>query len=123
MILYVFLTILSLGKLDMRDPGVAVVVVGDGSTPRAACLFALRTGWRAFSVDPQLKLKGPWTSLVQNVSYHRQMIEDFVLPEEFVRLVCFGLFWSVLVGLEMADIVGLCGYLVFMWVFVPLTCI
>lgn len=60
-------------------------MVGDGSTPRGACMFALRTSWKSYSVDPQLRLEGPWTSLINNVSYHRQLIEDFRIDADYVR--------------------------------------
>jgi hypothetical protein len=40
---------------SQRDPSVTVVAVGDGSTPRTAATFALRTAWQAISIDPNLK--------------------------------------------------------------------
>lgn len=43
-----------LPRFQMRDPGVTVVAVGDGSTPRTAATFALRTTWKAISIDPAL---------------------------------------------------------------------
>lgn len=39
---------------DPRDEKTTVVVVGDGGTPRTAALFALRSRWSCFSVDPAL---------------------------------------------------------------------
>lgn len=39
---------------EIRDRDVTVVCVGDGSTPRTAATFALRTAWHAVSIDPQL---------------------------------------------------------------------
>lgn len=40
---------------------VTAVVVGDGVSPRTAILFALRTKWRAVSIDPLLRAK--WQGL------------------------------------------------------------
>ena len=31
------------------------MVVGDGATPRAACIFAFLTLWNVYSIDPQMK--------------------------------------------------------------------
>lgn len=42
--------------VSLRDKNISVVCVGDGRTPRTAAMFALRSAWTAFSVDPNLKL-------------------------------------------------------------------
>jgi hypothetical protein len=46
-------------KNDFRfdDPSIALVAVGDGHTPRTAALFAFRTAWKCYSVDPVLRIK------------------------------------------------------------------
>jgi hypothetical protein len=49
-----------LDDFRLNDPGVTMVAVGDGSTPRTAATFALRTAWRCISVDPRLKCH--WSS-------------------------------------------------------------
>lgn len=41
--------------IKLNDPTINLVSVGDGSTPRTAALFAMRTEWNCISVDPQLK--------------------------------------------------------------------
>ncbi|EER06669.1 hypothetical protein Pmar_PMAR010370, partial [Perkinsus marinus ATCC 50983] len=41
-------------NIGMNDNNVGCVVVGDGSTPRTAALFAYRTSWQVWSIDPQL---------------------------------------------------------------------
>lgn len=41
----------------LNDPEIVAVFPGDGSTPRTAALFALRTAWRCISVDPRLRPK------------------------------------------------------------------
>jgi hypothetical protein len=40
--------------LSLGDPGVSLVVVGDGSTPRTAALAAYRSAWTCHSIDPNL---------------------------------------------------------------------
>lgn len=37
------------------DPNIQCFVIGDGRTPRTGALFAYRTKWQVFSIDPQLK--------------------------------------------------------------------
>lgn len=45
---------------DLIDKEVMVVVVGDGSTPRTAALFAFRSAWDCYSVDPHLDKDKAW---------------------------------------------------------------
>ncbi|OQS04560.1 hypothetical protein THRCLA_03216 [Thraustotheca clavata] len=58
-----------------------IVVVGDGSTPRSAVMFAYRTkGWMCYSVDPEMRLsteteRVPWEG-IQNVVPIRAKIEN-----------------------------------------------
>jgi len=42
------------GGLRFDDPGVNLICVGDGTKPRTAALFALRTKWDCYSIDPAL---------------------------------------------------------------------
>ena len=44
-----------LQELDLKDPDVTVIAVGDGATPRTAATFALRSAWICHSIDPNLK--------------------------------------------------------------------
>ena len=44
--------------LSLGDPTVTLIAVGDGSTPRTAATFALRSAWRCVSVDPRLRWRG-----------------------------------------------------------------
>jgi hypothetical protein len=46
-------------KEDFRfdDPGITLVAVGDGHTPRTGALFAFRTAWKCYSVDPVLRMR------------------------------------------------------------------
>lgn len=43
--------------LDLSDPTIAVLCVGDGRVPRTAATFALRSAWTCFSVDPAMKVR------------------------------------------------------------------
>lgn len=43
------------GAFALNDPAVVLIAVGDGSTPRTAATFALRSGWSCYSVDPRLR--------------------------------------------------------------------
>ncbi|ETV68346.1 hypothetical protein H257_15669 [Aphanomyces astaci] len=68
--------------LDDADDSVdGIVVVGDGSTPRTAAMFAYRTkGWTCYSVDPEMRLstdaeRVPWDG-IQKVVPIRAKIED-----------------------------------------------
>ncbi len=42
---------------DYGDSDVAVVSVGDGVVPRTAGLFAMRSAWHCFSIDPKMREK------------------------------------------------------------------
>jgi len=37
------------------DPSISIVVVCDGHTPRTAALFAMRSKWQTYSIDPCLR--------------------------------------------------------------------
>lgn len=41
--------------VDLGDPKVAVLCVGDGHVPRTAAVFAFRSAWTCFSVDPAMR--------------------------------------------------------------------
>jgi len=43
------------GRVDINNPNVVVVSVGDGKTPRTAALFAFMTKWQCISVDPMMR--------------------------------------------------------------------
>lgn len=75
-----------------RDPGVAVLCVGDGRTPRTAALFAFRTAWRCTAVDPIMEEEGPegrrWDEAVERLHAVRAKIQDApVLAADRVLLV------------------------------------
>jgi hypothetical protein len=62
--------------IPTNDPDVAACVVGDGSTPRTAALFAMRTAWQVWSVDPNMKEKTSWKR-IQRLYLKKAKIEDF----------------------------------------------
>lgn len=61
------------GRFALDDSSVAVVVVGDGHTPRTGALFAFRSAWTAYSVDPALRDR-QWG--VRRLFTIRKTIED-----------------------------------------------
>jgi len=71
---------------DPKDKDVTVLVVGDGSTPRAGCTFAVRTQWTVHSIDPQMRTTGPWTT-VRRLTTHTAKIEDCRFAADKVVIV------------------------------------
>lgn len=65
------------GTLRVDDRSVTAVVVGDGSTPRTAGLFAFRTQWTCVSIDPELKTAAsrPWAG-IERLEERRQRVQD-----------------------------------------------
>lgn len=57
-----------------RDSTIRLIAVGDGSTPRTAALFAVRTNWECYSIDPALNDKD-W-SAIRRLHICRSRIED-----------------------------------------------
>jgi len=43
--------------LNINNPDINVVVVGDGHAPRTGALFAFRSGWSVISIDPLFRTK------------------------------------------------------------------
>lgn len=74
-------------ELFPGDPGVTVVSVGDGSTPRTAAMFAYRTRWTCHSVDPAMNAKA---RDIRRVTEHRCRVEDvhLAVPGPLVILLC-----------------------------------
>lgn len=42
--------------VDTKDKKTKLFVIGDGSTPRTAAMFAFRTSWSCWSIDPALSM-------------------------------------------------------------------
>ena len=76
------------GVLSFKDRNVLLVAVGDGVTPRSAALFAYRTSWKCFSIDPMMR-RGPWDD-VENLTSIKSKVEDVTIPvsvKPFERVV------------------------------------
>lgn len=58
---------------EWNNPNVDCYVVGDGKKPRTAAMFALRTSWSCFSVDPDLANQ---LFPVRRLELHRRKIEE-----------------------------------------------
>lgn len=61
---------------DTCDPSTTVVVVGDGSTPRTAAMFALRTRWSCHAVDPALARPTLRIAQIDRLTLHRRVAEE-----------------------------------------------
>lgn len=65
--------------VSLGDRNVTLVAVGDGSTPRTAAMFAVRSAWRCCSVDPRAQAR-PWLGSmrrpIERLEVHRARIED-----------------------------------------------
>ena len=48
---------------DLKDPNVNIVCVGDGHTPRTAAMFAFRSRWATYSIDPELRSRTTWNRI------------------------------------------------------------
>ena len=46
-----------IGHAFLKDPNISVLCPGDGTAPRTAATFALRSRWTAYSVDPLMRPK------------------------------------------------------------------
>lgn len=72
----------SLGHQALNDSATHVVCPGDGHRPRTAAMFAFRSRWTAWSIDPQLKairldaLRRP----IERLRQFSCPIEQFELP-------------------------------------------
>ena len=60
---------------ELNDPEVVVIAVGDGCTPRTAAMFAFRSAWQCYSVDPNMKWKN--RGRVKRLTCLKDKIEDF----------------------------------------------
>lgn len=68
-------TIDALGGMDVcKREDITYIIVGDGSTPRTAALFALRTKGKVICFDPQLRHED-WG--IDRLICHKGKAEDF----------------------------------------------
>lgn len=64
-------------RLD--DPGVTVICVGDGRTPRTGAVFASFSGWTVHSVDPALRCEDSYPR-IKRLTLWKRPISHFVPP-------------------------------------------
>lgn len=76
-----------LQQFRLDDPGVTVVCVGDGRTPRTAATFALRSKWTCISVDPMLKGGTRRWSAIKRLHLVAKRIQDVCFKADRVILV------------------------------------
>ena len=60
--------------LKSNDPSVILISVGDGVTPRTVALFAFRTSWECYSVDPLLRVENNYH--IDRLTLFKNKIED-----------------------------------------------
>jgi hypothetical protein len=70
-----------------RQGGVLCISIGDGSTPRTACLAAFLTGWTTVAVDPALRRdwSGPAPKGVHGLHGVCEKFEDFMQQRALVE--------------------------------------
>lgn len=75
---------------DSEDPGITLVSVGDGCTPRTAALFAFRTRWHCIAVDPEMGLSRDSKSEynIARLQHFRAKIEELKIVAKRVLVVC-----------------------------------
>lgn len=61
---------------EFISPKIAVVCVGDGVTPRTGSIFAFRSAWTCYSIDPNLKMLNP---PIKRLICLKRRIEDEIL--------------------------------------------
>jgi hypothetical protein len=77
--------VLGMGLLAASN--VALVAVGDGTTPRTGATFALRSSWQCFSVDPALKDKAGHEARIRRLVVVPARIEQWRLPRGYARAI------------------------------------
>lgn len=72
-----------------NDPDVVCVCVADGSTPRTALTFALRTAWNVISVDPNLRTEKfhNWIKRYKRLYLFAKKVEDFHFESKKLLIV------------------------------------
>lgn len=55
--------LLHLKEYELGNDNICCLMIGDGCTPRTGALFAFRTNWQIYSIDPRLRVTGKPTIL------------------------------------------------------------
>jgi len=61
-------------SIDRSKDNVNIIVVGDGTKPRTACIFNYMTKWDTWSIDPQMRTRD--YSKVKRLSISNKTIEE-----------------------------------------------
>lgn len=69
-----------LGEPRFGEESVNVYCVGDGVTPRAGAVFAFRSRWRVWSIDPGMRLS-PRFDVVKRLTLVPKTVEDFIAQD------------------------------------------
>lgn len=65
-----------LGEKRLSDDKVIVYCVGDGSTPRTAACFAVRSAWLSVSIDPNLRTNHSWEARIRRLLLFPYRVEN-----------------------------------------------
>lgn len=65
------------GLAKLNDPTINLISVGDGCTPRTAALFAMRSAWQCWSIDPNMNDKS--YNQIKRLYIEKRKIEDGVM--------------------------------------------
>ena len=72
-------------RFPLGDKSVTLFSVGDGRTPRTAALFAYRTAWTCYSIDPNLNTQRSYRA--RRLVLVKKKIEDFKIDVERAVIV------------------------------------
>lgn len=76
--------------LEFGDPKVNLISIGDGGTPRTSALFAFKSRWNCYGVDPEFNMDKWRGSKVDRLSVHKNRIQDckFEFDDPCVLIFC-----------------------------------
>ncbi len=73
--------------INYKSTNVKLICVGDGVVPRTAALFATRTAWDCYSIDPMMR---DFQYPVKRLQTYKNKIEelDFNFKDDIIVIVC-----------------------------------
>lgn len=72
-------------KLSYTDQNVSLFSVGDGNYPRTGALFAVRTKWNCFSIDPKMNIDKPLN--INKLTIFKDKIENLKFNVDIAVIV------------------------------------
>ena len=73
---------------ELGNPNINVICVGDGRTPRTGAVFAYRSRWSVWSIDPQMKVRGKYKG-IERLTCIPEKIENHAFDCDFeTYIVC-----------------------------------